>query len=99
MTKISLLVMASHTPLPVYFGLMSLLAFAFWRADKSRARAGQWRVSERVLFGMTLLGGAFGALAGMQFFRHKTRKPLFWLVVGAACILQALLLVLLRPAG
>lgn len=99
MTKISLLVMASHTPLPVYFGLMSLLAFAFWRADKSRARAGQWRVAERILLGLALLGGAFGALAGMLLFHHKTRKPLFCLVVGAACILQALLLVLLRPAG
>ena len=83
----------------VYLAAVSIVTFITWGVDKFRARAGQWRVSERVLFGMTLLGGAFGALAGMQFFRHKTRKPLFWLVVGVGCILQTLLLVLLRPAG
>lgn len=83
----------------VYLAAMSIITFITWGVDKSRARAGRWRVPERVLFGLVLIGGAFGALAGMLLFRHKTRKPLFWLVVGAACILQALLLVLLRPAG
>lgn len=78
----------------VYLAAVSIVTFITWGVDKFRARAGQWRVSERVLFGMTLLGGAFGALAGMVLFRHKTRKPLFWLVVGVGCIFYAVLLIL-----
>lgn len=34
---------------------------------------------------LALLGGAPGALAGMQAFRHKTRKNLFR--IGVPCIL------------
>lgn len=45
---------------------------------------------ERWLFVLTIFGGAFGALAGMLLFRHKTRKPVFWLMVGGMCVVHAL---------
>jgi len=34
------------------------------------------------------LGGAFGALAGMLVFHHKTRKKEFWVLVGVGILLH-----------
>jgi uncharacterized membrane protein YsdA (DUF1294 family) len=43
------------------------------------ARRGDRRISEKSLLLLALLG-PFGALAGMRWFRHKTRKMKFKLV-------------------
>ena len=76
----------------IYYLTINVITLALWGADKLRARAGAWRVAERTLLALAFLGGAFGALAGMLLFRHKTRKPKFWAGVGAACVLHALLI-------
>lgn len=55
----------------------NVLSFAMMGIDKSRARAGQWRISEKTLF---LCAGCFGALGGtlgMRLFRHKTKHWYF----------------------
>lgn len=59
---------------------ISLLTFFVYYTDKRRAVKGQWRVRESVLLGLGLLGGAAGALAGMNCFRHKTKHWYFWAV-------------------
>ena len=61
------------------FGLMAF--------DKSCARRGAWRIPERVLFGVALLGGSAGTWAGMYLCRHKTRH--WYFVVGMPLILAA----------
>lgn len=67
----------------VHTVFISLLTFAAYGYDKSAARAGKWRIPERSLHAMTLIGGTFGAFAGQKTFRHKTRKAnfrvVFWL--------------------
>lgn len=79
-----------------YYLVISLVTFILWGLDKFRARAGWWRISEQTLITLVCLGGAFGALAGMLIFRHKTRKPKFWAwVVGAGCLHLAILLFLM----
>lgn len=65
-----------------------------WGFDKYRAVTGRWRVPEKALITMTLLGGAFGALAGMLLFRHKTRRMGYWLLVGVACVIHGWILVM-----
>ncbi|OPX60614.1 MAG: hypothetical protein A4E29_01102 [Methanomassiliicoccales archaeon PtaB.Bin134] len=74
--------------------LMNLVAMAAYGLDKHRARTGGWRISERMLLLLALLG-PFGALAGMRRFRHKTRKALFMLVPVFAALHLLLLLALL----
>ena len=81
---------------PLYFISLSVVTFILWGVDKFRAHANLWRIPERTLLIFTLLGGSFGALAGMVVFRHKIRKPYFWVVVGLACILQILFLIYSR---
>lgn len=73
-----------------YLAAMNLAAFAAMGLDKRRARTGRWRVRERTLFLLALLGGSAGALAGMWCFRHKTRHPRF--VWGMPAILALHLL-------
>lgn len=74
---------------------MSLITFAVWGIDKAAAVSGNWRIPERTLLGLTLLGGAPGAALGMFLFHHKTRKPPFKGVVIAAMVFQAATLLFL----
>lgn len=59
--------------------------------DKSAARNGKWRVRERTLHSMTLIGGTFGAWLGQKLFRHKTRKTSFRIVFWFTGWLQLVL--------
>jgi len=63
-----------------YYLAINLITFLVWGFDKWRAQNQQWRVSERILFSLIIIGGAFGALVGMQIFRHKTKKTRFWVI-------------------
>jgi len=63
-----------------YYLVINLITFLVWGFDKWRAQNQQWRVSERILFSLIILGGAIGALVGMKIFRHKTRKTMFWVI-------------------
>ena len=60
-----------------YLAIMNVIAFAAMGVDKSRAKRGAWRIPEKTLFSLSLLGGSIGALAGMYTFRHKTKHLKF----------------------
>ena len=45
--------------------------------DKHEAKKGNWRVSEKTLFTLVVLGGSIGGILGMFTFRHKTKKWYF----------------------
>ena len=57
------------TALLIYLALINLVTFFVYGADKRRARQGKWRVPEKTLFLLPLLGGSVGALLGMLVFR------------------------------
>lgn len=59
------------------FTVMSVLGFAVMGIDKSKAKKGQWRIKEAVLFAFAILGGAVGSTLGMYVFRHKTKHWYF----------------------
>ena len=82
---------------------LSVINFTTWVAyglDKGRAKSGKWRIPERTLLLLALAGGSLGALAGMIMFRHKTRKPKFYISVPvmfvAHCIIVTMLALKLR---
>ena len=60
-----------------YLAAVNLIAFAVFGVDKRRAKRKQWRVPERTLFLLALLGGSLGAVCGMCTFHHKTRHWYF----------------------
>ena len=51
--------------LGVYLLIVNVAAFAVYGADKLRARQGRWRVPEKTLFLLAIIGGSVGALLGM----------------------------------
>lgn len=65
----------------------NLVVFAMYGIDKFKAKHKLWRIPEATLFGAAVLG-VFGALAGMYFFRHKTKKPKFFITVPVICVLE-----------
>ena len=75
------------TVLLVWLAVINLLTFIVYGADKRRARKGKWRVPEKTLFLLPLLGGSIGALLGMRVFHHKTRH--WYFVWGIPAILLA----------
>lgn len=61
----------------IYLIIINLTGlFVMWE-DKRRAKKNLWRIPEKVLFGVALLGGAFGTTYGMYRFRHKTKHWYF----------------------
>ena len=69
----------------IYLVVMNVLVVAVMWSDKRRARLHRWRIPEKVLFGVSLLGGSAGTWAGMYLFRHKTKH--WYFVVGMPLIL------------
>lgn len=69
----------------IYGCAMNLAGFISMGLDKSRAKRGEWRIPERTLFLIAVLGGSLGSVLGMQVFRHKTRHKQF--VIGMPVIL------------
>ncbi len=75
----------------IFYGAMSLAAFAAYGADKAKAKRDAWRIPEKVLLLLSFLGGAAGGLLGMALFRHKTRHWYFWFVNAVGLCWQAAL--------
>lgn len=75
------------TVLLVWLAVINLVTFAIYGIDKAKAKRGAWRVPEKTLFLLPLLGGSLGALLGMRVFHHKTKH--WYFVWGIPLILLA----------
>ena len=75
------------TALLVWLAVINLVTFAVYGIDKGKAKRGAWRIPEKTLFLLPLLGGSLGALLGMRVFRHKTKH--WYFVWGIPLILLA----------
>ena len=76
----------------LYVTALSVLCFAAFAWDKFCAIRGMWRVPERTLLLLALLGGTPGAFAGQRWLRHKTRKRPFGNYLLAIAALQAIII-------
>lgn len=79
----------------IILAVMSLAALILYGADKLKAKAGAWRISEAALLSVGFFGGAAGALLGMKLWRHKTRHWYFWAVNIAGLLWQIVVLIVL----
>lgn len=61
----------------LYYLCMNIIAFILYGLDKKYAREGRWRIPEKTLLSIAMIGGAAGAWIGMQTFRHKTKHLSF----------------------
>lgn len=72
----------------IYVGVMNILGYMSMWADKKKAIKGKYRIPEKTLFLIAILGGSVGSIAGMNKFRHKTKHWYFKYGMPAILILQ-----------
>lgn len=77
----------------IYILIINVITFFIMWFDKHEAKIGDWRVPERTLFLLVLLGGGIGGIAGMYVFRHKTRKWYFKIGFPAILIMQIICMI------
>ena len=63
--------------LTTYLTAVNLATFFLYGVDKHRAKKGKWRIPERTLLLLPLLGGSVGGILGMRLFHHKTKHWYF----------------------
>ena len=61
----------------LYLLIINAAGFVSMLADKLRAKKNRWRIPERTLIGIAILGGSIGSLLGMYMVRHKTNHLKF----------------------
>ncbi|MCV3212740.1 cold shock and DUF1294 domain-containing protein [Plectonema radiosum NIES-515] len=79
--------LTTFNPIPlILYVVMSFLTFTLYADDKSRAKQGRWRVSERTLHLCEFMGGWLGAFIAQRRLRHKSSKVsyqiVFWVIVA-----------------
>ncbi|SKA61043.1 Uncharacterized membrane protein YsdA, DUF1294 family [Eubacterium uniforme] len=69
----------------IYIIIMNVVGFFIMGIDKRKAKKHAWRIPEKTLFLVSLIGGSIGTLLGMYVFRHKTKH--WYFVIGMPLIL------------
>lgn len=69
----------------IYLIIANCVGFAAMGIDKSKAKRRAWRIPEKTLFLLSIIGGSVGTWLGMYAFHHKTKH--WYFVVGMPLIL------------
>ena len=69
----------------LYLIIINFTGLYLMYADKKKARKRLWRIPEKTLFLISILGGSLGSMMGMYLFRHKTKHLRF--VIGLPLIM------------
>lgn len=72
----------------IYLLIINAVGFVVMLIDKRKAKKNRWRIPEKTLFGVALIGGSAGCLLGMYTVRHKTKHKSFTIGMPAILILQ-----------
>lgn len=75
---------------------INVLTFLIYGLDKYKAKRVKWRISERTLLSMALMGGSIGAWLGMKVWHHKTMHKKFKYGIPAILSLQIVLVLFLH---
>jgi uncharacterized membrane protein YsdA (DUF1294 family) len=78
----------------MYLLFINLGGFLIMLIDKQRAVHKEWRISEKTLMGISILGGSIGMLIGMSTFRHKTKHKKFTIGIPFILLMQISLSIL-----
>ena len=79
----------------IYLLIMNIIGLCIMKIDKTKAKKHVWRIPEKTLFLVSLLGGSIGTWAGMYLFRHKTKHWYFVVGMPVILIVQIVIAVLL----
>ena len=74
-----------------YLVVINLISIIVTISDKSRSKKNKWRVKEKTLFTLAILGGSVSMYITMRIIRHKTKHLSFMLGIPAIIVLQLIL--------
>ncbi len=74
-----------------YLIIINIITFIAFGLDKYYAINNKYRISEKKLFSLCLLGGSFFGYIAMKVFRHKTKKLYFVIGVPLIAIIEVIL--------
>ena len=83
----------------IYLLIINALGFLLMLIDKFKAKKNLWRIPEKTLFIVALIGGSVGVLSGMYLVRHKTKHPQFTLGVPIILAIQIMILIITNAVG
>ena len=63
-----------------YFIIINIITIIIYGIDKYKSIKHKYRISEKTLIILAILGGPFGAFLGMLIFHHKTKKKKFMII-------------------
>ena len=75
----------------IYLLIINLIGFFSMFLDKQKAKRNKWRIPEKTLFLIALIGGSLGATLGMYTFRHKTKHWYFKFGMPLILVVQLVL--------
>ena len=78
----------------IYLLIINLIGFLIMLIDKQRAVHKEWRIPEKTLIGVSILGGSIGMFIGMSSFRHKTKHKKFTIGVPFILLMQICIVIL-----
>ena len=64
----------------IYILTLSVITFIVYTIDKIKAQVKAWRIPEKALLTLSVIGGALGGLVAMYTVRHKTKHWYFTLI-------------------
>lgn len=76
-----------------YYLIINISTFIIYGIDKYLAIKNLYRISEKILLLLSILGGSIGALISMYLFHHKTKKARFIIVNLTSLIIHIPLII------
>jgi len=70
-----------------YFFFINIIGFIICYLDKKKSVYHKYRISEKLLLFISMIGGCYGFMLGMYIFHHKTKKIKFKILIPIICII------------
>lgn len=76
-----------------YLLIINIITFIIYGIDKYKSIKHKYRISEKTLIILAILGGSFGAFLGMITFHHKTQKRVFIILIPIILLIWVYILI------
>lgn len=83
-----------HNILLIVVATVNCMAFIIYGVDKIKAINNEWRVSEKRLLRISMIG-PFGSYLGMKLFRHKVKKTRFYVGIPIFILIHIIILTII----
>jgi uncharacterized membrane protein YsdA (DUF1294 family) len=69
-----------------YLLIINIISFLLYYVDKRNSIKHKWRIPEKCLLLLSIIGGSLGSIISMFLFHHKT-KHIKFLIINPLCLI------------